>query len=803
VSDFYHLLRQSQERVILLDGAMGTQLHLRDRAKRTCLERLNLDSPEVVAAVHREYIEAGAEIIQTNTFQGSSIKLDEYGLGSKTYEINLAASEIARNAAGQSALVAGSIGPTGKFVRPLGSVGFDEMVEAFAAQAKGFSDGGADLIIIETMFDTREARAAVVAARVNSDLPVVCTFTFSEEGDTPTGASVESVCVLLESLRVDVLGANCTTGPAALLPVMERFAGRSSSPLIVQPNAGLPRLEDGETIFDATPEHMADYAGRFARAGVSFIGGCCGSTPAHIAAMKQAVDGVTPKKRKVEETMRLSSRSSVVTIPLSGKITPVGERINPTGKKKLSAEMRKGVTHTLRDMAVLQVNAGAEIIDINVGASGVDESNMMEYAVYSVNNATNAPVSIDSPRVSTIEAGLKAADGKPLLNSITLGSQTGELLSLARMYGASIILLAVSDEGVMKTCDEKIALLKELVEEAGAYGFHENDILLDPVTMAVATDPRAGNETLEALEIISKEMELRSIVGLSNISHGLPERSVINSTFLSMAVNRGLTAAILDPLDDVVMSIMRTSAVVAGHAGAIDRYLKTRVAIPVEGDRQAFEPGLETDDPIYNAVLMGEKDSIDRLIEEALDSGVDPIEVNQRSLLPALERVGELYEAKKYFLPQMMLSAETMQRAFAIIEESLKESGERKLGPVILATVKGDIHDIGKNIVAAVLRNSGFDVIDLGKSVPPVEIAKAARESGAELVGLSSLMTTTMDAMKDTVDLLGKEGVGVRVMVGGAVVTRKYADSIGADGYARDAFSAVEIARQLLEDRAT
>lgn len=791
--------RALAERVLVLDGAMGTLLQERGLAPGGCPEDMNLRAPEVVAGIHREYAAAGADIIVTNTFGGNRLKLGHYGLEKRVREINGRAVELARAAAGQG-FVALSIGPTGRFLEPVGDAGFDEMVEVFGEQVAAASAAGADLISCETFLDIRELRAAVMACREFSQLPIIAQMTFDDGGRTVLGTPPEAAAVTLDGLGVDVVGTNCGLGPDGIFALLEKMRAVTSLPLISQANAGLPQLIDGQTIFPGTPEDMTAFHERMIALGVRIIGGCCGTTPAHIRAIRSALEGRDPSWSPPPRRLFLSSRGAVVPLGSGAPCAIIGERINPTGKKAYSAELREGKTAYIRREAQEQVAAGAALLDVNCGAPGVDEPAALERAVFAVSGVTSAPLVLDSSDPQALERGLKAADGKVLINSVSGEDKSlRAVLPLARKYGAAVIGLALDAEGIPATAEGRVAVARNILAAARQAGLPDEDVVIDGLVLTVSAEQKAAPETLRTLRQVKAELGLATVLGVSNISYGLPSRPILSSTFFAMALEAGLAAAIVNPKEERMMDAFRAALVLLGQderAEAFIAHYSGGGAPPVLPVARDAELGIR--ERLATAIIEGDREGVAALVEEAFAQGLQAMAISNEGLLPGLEEVGRRFGAKQIFLPQVMLSAETMHAAFAVIKERMQGETGPTLGRILMATVEGDIHDIGKNIVCTLLENHGFEVIDLGKNVPAERIIRVARERQVDAVGLSALMTTTLAQMEHCIKRLREEGVKAFTLVGGAVVTEDYAASIGADLYGGDAMAAVEKIKRLL-----
>lgn len=784
----------------IFDGAMGTMLQNAGMKAGDCPELLNITNPEMVQSVHRAYFEAGADIIETNTFGASRIKLAEYNLSERVAEINTAAVQNVKIATGGKAKVAGSMGPTGGFVKPLGELDFDEVYENYFEQANALSSAGADYILIETCIEIQEMRAALLAAKDACNLPVICQLSFSEDGRTVTGTDPQSAAVILSAMGADIIGANCSLGPQQLVPIVRELAENCTCPISIQPNAGMPHLVDGKTVFPMTPEDFGKWVPELVKAGATFIGGCCGTTPAHIKAIKEALRGVAEPVRKAPSSnLALASRSKTVFI---GKDLPtrlIGERINPTGRKKLAEEIKNGSFISVKREAIEQTQAGAQILDVNMGVAGIDQAEAMEKAVTEISQLVNTPLAIDTSDAKALEAGLKAYPGRALINSVSAEpDRLKYFIPLAKRYGAAILCLPLSEEGIPKTGAERLAVAQKIIAEAKKYGLKDSDFLLDALVMTIAADKDACNEVLDTLRLYRQHIGAPSTMGLSNVSFGLPNRPLINSTFFAMCLAAGLDAPIMNPYDDSMQNALSAASALLGKdpSGRDYSIAHSGQNVPVAKAKTAVSSGDIIED-IKNAIISGEKEAIADMVEQALDKH-EPNEITDKALSAAMNVVGKDFGAKKIFLPQVMLSAEAMREAFLKIKERIPADSANDKGKIVIATVKGDIHDLGKNIVAALLENNGYRVIDLGKDVDKEDIIKAAEENNADMIGLCSLMTTTITQIDEVMAELKKSGFKTKVMIGGAVVTQDYADKVGADAYAADGVEAVELAKKLI-----
>jgi 5-methyltetrahydrofolate--homocysteine methyltransferase len=798
-------LEAIREQVLILDGAMGTMLQERGLKPGQSPEELNLTMPQVVASVHKEYVAAGADIIITNTFGGSRFKLAHYGLEDRLVEINARAVEIARAEAGKRAYVGASIGPTGQFVEPLGEVSFDEMKDAFRQQAQALIGAGADLISLETFLDIKECRAALIGIReVSASLPVIAMLTFDDNGRSVLGTSPEAAAITLAAAGADIVGSNCGLGVDGIYDILCRMRRVSGLALISQANAGLPQLLDGKTIFPGTPDEMTAYHERMIALGVRVIGGCCGTTPAHIKAMKNALAPLQstwqPEAATTGKTF-LSSRAGWSAVGEGTKTAIIGERINPTGKKLYSQELHDGKVAYIRREAMEQVELGATLLDVNVGAPGIDEPLAMERAVFCVTAAAGVPLVLDSSSPAALERGLKAADGKVLINSVSGEAKSlRRILPLAKKYGAALIGLTLDNKGIPDTAEGRLAIARRIRNAARRHGIPDADIIIDCLTLTVSAEQKRAAETLRTIRLVKEKLGLSTVLGVSNISFGLPQRPLISSSFFSMAMAAGLDAAIINPKDKAMMDAWRSAMVLLNRdhqaAAYIEAYRGEQAATSVVAPLS--DAPLAIREQLTRAVINGDRDGIVALVEQAFAEGLTPMQVSNEGFLPGLEEVGRRFEKNIYFLPQVMQSADTMQAGFARLKEEMKGQNFESRGRILMATVEGDIHDIGKNIVCTLLENHGFEVFDIGKNVSAATIIAKAREFSVQAVGLSALMTTTMSEMDNVVKKLRAAGVKTFTMVGGAVVTQEYADRIGADLYARDAMEAVAKIKKLL-----
>lgn len=796
-------------RPIIFDGATGTMLQRFGLKPGGCPDELSLKEPDLVKRVHKAYVEADVDCVSTNTFGANAEKLKEYGLEGRLRAINIAAAACAREAVGEGGFVAGDIGPTGRFLEPVGDLDFDRAVAVFREQAAALKEGGADLIIIETMMDIKEMRAAIIGAKAVG-LPVVATMTFDETLRTVLGTPPEAFAIMASALGVAAIGANCSLGIEGIYKAVLAMSKVTAVPLIAQPNAGLPVLRNNVTVFPASPDEMAAYAPKLVEAGVRALGGCCGTTPEHIKEMGGAFRRLKPMSRSSSLGFAgLASRTSYALF--GGAFTPIiiGERINPTGRKSLASEIKEGKTAGIRNEARAQAEAGAHTLDVNVGVPGMDESPAMKRAVFSVNENCALPIVIDSSNPEAIEAGLKAVDGKPLINSISgEEKKLRTIMPLAKEYGAALLALTLDDNGIPETAEGRFMVAEKIVNRAVAIGIKKEDIVIDCLAMTVSAAPLSAATTLKAIRMVKERLGVATTLGVSNISFGLPGREVINAAFLTMAIEAGLDAAIINPMNKTMMDAYHASCVLLNKDVRAERYIKRYQAATLSWDEknttltpplskaEIWESSLEG--RLKKAIIEGDEENIVGLVEEALHRGDDPMSISNDCLIPGLEEVGRLFSSNRYYLPQVMLSAETMRKAFARLKGEFKGGKGRSLGKVLLATVEGDIHDIGKNIVATLLENHGFEVIDLGKNVSAERIIEEAVKNNVDVVGLSALMTTTVMEMDKIVKLLKERGIKVATIVGGAVVTKEFSNNIGAE-FGGDALAAIDKIKKMVK----
>lgn len=802
---------------IVLDGATGTNLMAAGMPIGVCPEAWVMEHQDVLYDLQSAYVKAGTNIVYAPTFTGNRIKLEEYGLEDRIEEINTELVRLSKRAVDGKALVAGDMTMTGKQLFPLGDLMFEELVDVYKEQASILDHAGADLFVVETMMSLQECRAAVIAIKEVSDLPIMVTLSYNEDGRTLFGTPPETAVVVLQSLGVDAIGINCSTGPMEMVELVEKMAQYSTVPILAKPNAGLPELEDDKTVYKMTPQEFADAAVALVNAGASIVGGCCGTTPEHIKALSDAVRELPIRKPLERHRRILASERKNVEIDLDGGFIVVGERINPTGKKKLQAELKEGKLDLVRQMAMEQEENGAKILDINMGMNGIDEKEMMKSVIYEVSSTVDCPLCIDSSHVDVIEEALKIYPGRALINSISLESEKIEkLLPVAAKYGAMFILLPLSDEGLPKDAAEKHRIINTVYDKAMALGMAHEDIVVDGLVATIGANPDAAKECYETISYCKNDKKLPTICGLSNISFGLPERMYVNTAFLTMAICNGLTMAIANPSQELLMNAAFSSDMLLNRPDSDIAYIErmnmlaekkaqyeTVVVKKQPDSADGDSMGTNTNggnDAIFQAVLKGSKGSILDEVKKVIEAGRKPDEIINESLIPAINEVGELFNKKKYFLPQLIGSANTMKHAIDYLEPLLEKNDTGENMPtLVIATVEGDIHDIGKNLVVLMLKNYGYNVIDMGKDVPCEDIVNKAIEENAAVIGLSALMTTTMLRMKDVIELCKEKGCSSKVIIGGACITQSYADEIGADGYSKDAAECVKLVEKLLQ----
>ncbi|NLK28945.1 MAG: dihydropteroate synthase [Clostridiales bacterium] len=819
-----------QSKTVIMDGATGSNLQKRGMPSRVCPEQWILENPSAIIELQREFLEAGSDILLAPTFTSNRIKLAEYGLDNKIAEINQGLVELSEQAVQsyrektgdrREIYIAADLTMTGEQVFPLGALTFDELVDIYKEQLSYILTRKIDLIVIETMMSLQECRAALLAVKETCDLPVIVSLTFEENGRTLYGTDPKTAVLVLQSMGADAIGINCSTGPDKMHGILSEMKTYAHIPIMVKPNAGIPELIDNQTVFPMDPKEFSLEMERLVEEGANLIGGCCGTTPNHIKAMVERVKDKKPEAICGKRIGALTTERQTVEINLEGHFMVVGERINPTGKKALQAELRAGDLTLVSQMAEEQVALGAEILDINVGMNGIDEKETMLEAMYEVLQHTEVPLAIDTSNIEVMEAALRQYPGRALINSISLKKEEYKvLISLAKKYGAMFILLPLSDKGLPKDIEEKKQIIHTILDTALDMGLKKEDIIIDGLVNTLGANPNAALDALETIRYCKEELGIATIVGLSNISFGLPERQYINSTFLAFAIAAGLTMAIANPSQDLLMNTAIAADLVCGREGAADRYIKLIRKISNPSPTESKEgiasqegknsgAGKPTDsnlspklkgNAIFEAVLKGNKKNIVDLLDKELELGNTPEGILDQLLIPAITEVGNLYDCQIYFLPQLIAGAEVMKVAVEYLEPKLTkaENGVTK-GTIIIATVAGDIHDIGKNLVSLMLKNYGYRVIDLGKDVPSEVIIQRAQKEDADIIALSALMTTTMVEMEQVVRMAKEQELRAKIIIGGAAVTESYCSEIGADGYSEDAQSAVKLVEKILE----
>ncbi|MFP4660670.1 MAG: homocysteine S-methyltransferase family protein [Halanaerobiales bacterium] len=833
-------LERLENTIIIGDGAMGTMIYdiCGDTSKSP--EYYNLGKPDIILKIHREYIASGADLIETNTLGGSRLKLETVGLADKTREINLAAVRIAREAAGEGNFVAASVGPTGQLMRPSGDLTINRAREIFHEQIFYLVEGGADAIIIETMSDIVEMKAAILAAR-DFDIPVIAQMTYTENGSTLTGTPPEVATIIMESLGADIIGLNCVAGLKAAIPIINKISQVTDLPLSVFPNAGMPVCIKGKTSFPETPEEFVKLIKELYKYNVRIIGGCCGTTPEYINAVKREIKNQHFFRQEVIEKASHKKDSNIKSdaLYLSGSreylsLTPespvyiIGEKLNPTGRKDIKEALKSENWSYLRKIAREQVKAGARLLDVNIGIPGIDKTRVIRQLIQELQLELSVPLVIDSDNVEILEAGLEEYIGKPLINSVN-GEQASmdRVFPLVKKYGTAVIGLTLDEKGIPSTVEGRLDIARRIVEEAAKYGIDKKNIYIDTLTLTAGSDQEQVMITLETLKKVKEELGVKTTLGASNISHGLPERELINEVFLSMAIGYGLDMPIANPLDERIYHQIRAANLITNRDKDGEEFIRKYALSKEENSYKTVNKtdnnagsstakkgnalskgnigedlGGRQDDTVLldikEAIINGDRANIIELTQDALGTH-EPQEIIDSTLIPAIQEVGELYDRGTYFLPQLLKSAETMQNAFDFLKEKMLtgESHQSK-ATVLLATVKGDIHDIGKNIAKTIFLNHGYEIIDLGANVDSELILETALEKNVEFVGLSSLMTTTLDEMRKVIDLLRENNYQGKTIIGGAVTSQEFADEIGADIYAADALDGVKKVNKVL-----
>lgn len=799
------------KKILFFDGAMGTILQSRGLQTGVIPETWNILYPEKIREVHKEYLKAGANILKANTFGANHFKCEDLGKTSlnpdvyTTAELVKAGIDNAKQAIEecrqdhkdlQEAYVALDIGSLGKLLKPLGMLSFDDAYDAFQEIVLAGNEADADLVLIETMSDMYETKAAVLAAKENCDLPVIVTMIFDEQGKLLTGGTVEAAVAMLEGLGVDAIGFNCGLGPKEMKKLFPSLIQSCSVPVVMNPNAGLPMVVNGNTVFQVEPEEFAMDVKVFAEQGAALVGGCCGTTPEHIKALVEACKDLQCQPVVDKNLTVISSYTHAVAFDRKPYV--IGERINPTGKSKFKQALRDHNMEYLYKEAITQEEKGAHILDVNVGLPEIDEVAMMQEAVMGIQSITALPLQIDTTNIEAMEKAMRYYNGKPMINSVNGKQENMEaVFPLVKKYGGVVVCLCLDEDGIPETADGRVTIAEKIIKTASEYGIAKKDLVMDALVMTISTGKENANVTLEALRRMRYELKVHTVLGVSNISFGLPQRGIINTAFYTMAMQNGLSAGIVNPSSEAMMGAYYSFCALTGEDDQCQQYIE-KCGVTQEAPKQAAVTGELS---LHDAIEKGLTDSASEASKKLLAEGKDSLNIINEDLIPALDVVGKGFEQKTMFLPQLLMSAEAAKASFEAIKAFLAVSGQTSevKSKVIVATVKGDIHDIGKNIVKVLLENYGFDVIDLGKDVDPELIVETAKSQNVKLIGLSALMTTTVVNMEETIKLLQKEQVPCKVMVGGAVLTQEYADMIGADFYSKDAMGSIRYANELYD----
>ncbi len=800
------LLERIKQGIIVGDGAMGTMIHSRCQGETNPPERVLLEDPEIIFEIHQEYVKAGSDLIETNTLGANYIKLKTAGLEDQVEEINKKAVEVARQA-NKDGIVAGSVGPTGKLMEPHGELDFNQAIRVFREQISCLVEAGADVIIIETMSDLKETRAAVLAAK-EFPVPVIAQVTFTERGLTLMGSTPEVVAMVLEKMGVDIVGLNCVAGFKEAIPLIAKMAAVTEIPLSVFPNAGLPFCRRGKTLYPEGPREFVQEIEELLKYNVRIIGGCCGTTPDFIPEIKKAVldfNQDANKDKKKNSVLYLSSNHQFIKIGKKSPVKMIGEKLNPTGRDDLKEALRNENWSYLRKMAREQVIAGARLLDVNIGISGITQEKVMKKLIQELQLEVDVPLVLDSNKAEVLEAGLKEYTGRALINSVNGEQDSMEtILPLARKYGAAVIGLTLDEQGIPSTVEGRLAIAKRIIDKAREYGLKEEDIVIDTLVLTAGANQEEVLIAVKTLEKVKAQFGVRTTLGVSNVSHGLPGRELINEVFLSMALGAGLDLPILNPFDEKVHHLIRAANLLTGRDNGGQEFIKwygNKTAAGV-GNKKCYSKPEDEPDHLVNrikvVIINGDKGPIIGFIDKALEEK-SPQEIIDEALIPGIQQVGDLYDEGTYFLPQLLRSAETVQTGFDYLKKEMKEGLTKVKATILLATVKGDIHDIGKNIVKTIFANHGFEVIDLGANVDNHLIVEKALEYGVDFVGLSSLMTTTMDEMGKVIQLLKERDFRGKTIIGGAVTSQEFAEEIGADLYAVDALDGVRKINKIID----
>ena len=798
-----------EKRIVFIDGATGTELQKKGMPAGVCPEKWIIDNPDAIRELQAAYYAAGSDIVLAPTFTASRIKLAEYGLEDNLVEMNRQLVRLTRSVAGDNGLVAADISMTGKQLFPLGDLMFEDLVDCYKEQVAAILEEGVDLFVVETMMSLQECRAAVLAIKETCDLPIIVSLTFNPDGKTLYGTSPDTAMIVLESMGVDCVGMNCSTGPEAMLSLVKEMAAVANIPIIVKPNAGLPELEDGKTVYKMGPKEFTDACVKLYEAGASLFGGCCGSTPEHIKELVSRLKDMPQHSFKNEPLRVVTSERKNTWIDLDGPFMVIGERINPTGKKKFQETLRNGSLSMVVDFAREQEEKGANILDVNMGMNGIDEKQMMLDSIYEVTSAVDLPLCLDTSHVDVMEAALRIYPGRALINSISAEEpKMQDMLKLAKKYGAMFITLPLSGAGLPKDINEKKQHINTVLTAAESMGLRKEDAVVDVLVQTVGAEGTAGLQCFETIEYCKNELGLPTVCGLSNISFGMPNRPFVNTTYLTIAVSKGLTMAIANPSQQMLMYCAAAADTLMNKPGALEKYASLPVVEQAVGAAAGSKPGAKEAggdagvelSPVAECVVKGKKEQIVTEIQSLLDSGVDPQVIIEEHLIKGINVVGDLYDKKKYFLPQLIAGANAMEIGMKHIEPLLASEDSESKGTIVIATVEGDIHDIGKNLVALMLKNYGYNVIDLGKDVPAADIIDKAVEVDADIIGLSALMTTTMMRMDDVVKLAKEKGCRAQIIIGGACINESFKDEINADGYSADAADCVKLVANLLKN---
>ncbi|MBU5591568.1 homocysteine S-methyltransferase family protein [Clostridium sp. MSJ-4] len=790
------LKRYLEKNFLIFDGAMGTILQSLGLKAGELPEILNIKEPEKVIEVHKRYINAGSKVITTNTFGANELKLKDTGFKVEAV-ISTAVSNAKEAIKNEEVFIALDIGPIGRLLEPMGDLSFERAYEIFKRQIIQGVRSGVDLILIETMTDLYEAKAAVLAAKENSNLPVFCTMSFQEDGRTFSGCTALAMTTVLQGLGVDALGVNCSLGPKEIEPIISEILKVSKIPVMVQANAGIPRICNGETTYDISPKEFALYSRKYLEKGVKIIGGCCGTNDEYIKSITKELNDIKIQKRETKDMSAVCTPTKVVLIE---GIKVIGERINPTGKRLFKEALRNNdIDYILRE-AILQVEAGADILDINVGLPEIDEEKTMIKVIKEIQAILDVPLQIDSNDPKVIESALRIYNGKAIVNSVNGEDKVLDtILPIVKKYGAAVIGLTLDNKGIPSGAKERFKIAEKIVKRAEDYGIGKEDIYIDCLTLTAAAQQKEVEETLSAITLVKEKLNVRTVLGVSNVSFGLPNRRLLNRTFLSASLMAGLSLPIIDPMDKDMMDTVKASKVFRNDDVGSVEYIECYKDII--NDKKQLEKEA-VDDDLSSIILKGLKGEA-KYATCSLLNDKKPLEIVNQYIVPALDLMGKRYEKGEIFLPQLIQSAETVKKSFDVIKEEIKEKSDLPIcnGKIILATVKGDIHDIGKNIVKVLLESYGFEVLDLGKDVSKEIIIEEAIKNNIKLIGLSALMTTTVKSMEDTIKDLKSLNPQCKVMVGGAVLNKEYADMIGADYYAKDANESVEIAKEFFKER--